>query len=110
MKIRKGDNVIVISGTDKGKSGKVVRAYPKMQKIIVEGVNVKKRHKKATRSDQHGQIVDKTMPIHVSNVQLVDPKTEKPTRVAYKDVTQPKAGKKGKKVRIAVKSGTQLAS
>lgn len=103
MKIRKGDNVIVIAGTDKGKTGKVVRAFPKMESVIVEGVNVKKRHKKATRSDQHGQIVEKTMPVHVSNVQLVDPKAEKPTRIGYKEV-------KGKKVRIALKSGTELAS
>ena len=103
MKIRTGDNVIVIAGTDKGKTGKVTRAFPKTETVIVEGVNIKKRHKKATRSDQHGQIVDKTMPIHVSNVELVDPKTNKPTRIAYKEV-------KGKKVRIAVKSGTELAS
>ena len=103
MKIRKGDNVIVISGKDKGISGKVLHAYPKASSVIVEGVNIKKRHRKPTKSGQHGQIIDKANPIHVSNVQFVDPKTSKPTRIRIEE-------KKGKKVRVAVKSGTELAS
>jgi large subunit ribosomal protein L24 len=103
MKIRKGDKVIVISGKDRGLSGKVLHAYPKTQSLIVEGVNLKKRHRKPTKSGQHGQIIDKANPIHISNVQLVDPKENKPTRVRYEE-------KKGKKVRVAVKSGTELAS
>ena len=103
MKIRKGDTVKVIAGKDKGKSGKVLRAYPKISSVIVEGVNIKKRHKRPTKSGQHGQIVDKTMPVHISNVQLLDPKTNKLTRIGHKDV-------KGKKVRVTVKNGTELVS
>lgn len=102
MKIRKGDNVKVIAGKDKGVTGKVLVAFPKTSQVIVEGVNIKKRHRRPTKSGQHGQIVDKANPIHVSNVQLIDPKGEKPTRVHYKEV-------KGKKVRMT-KSGTELTS
>lgn len=103
MKIRKGDKVIVIAGKDKGVSGKVLHAYPKTDTLIVEGVNVKKRHRRATKQGQNGQIIDKANPVHISNVQLIDPKENKPTRVRYED-------EKGKKVRVAVKSGTKLAS
>ncbi len=103
MKIRKGDKVIVIAGKDKGLVGKVLHAYPKIESLIVEGVNMKKRHRRPTKSGQHGQIIDKANPIHISNVQLVDPKENKPTRVRYEY-------KKGKKVRVAVKSKTELAS
>ena len=72
MKIKKGDTVKVISGKDRGKSGKVLRAFPKEDLVVVEGVNVKKRHQRATKTNQKGQIIDKTMPVHVSNVMLVD--------------------------------------
>jgi len=71
MKIKKGDNVKIISGKDKGKTGKVLRALPKVDQIIVEGVNVKKRHQRPTRSNQKGQILDKTMPIHISNAKKI---------------------------------------
>ena len=71
MKIRKGDNVIIIAGKDRGKTGKVLRALPKLDRVIVEGVNIKKRHQRPTKSNQKGQIVDKTLPVHVSNVMLV---------------------------------------
>jgi len=70
MKIKKGDNVIVIAGKDKGKIGKVLSTYPKDNKVVVEGVNVSKRHQKAKKSGTKGQIVDKTMPINVSNVMI----------------------------------------
>lgn len=70
MKIKKGDNVIVLNGKDKGKSGKVLLAIPKENKVLVEGVNVIKKHQKSKRSDQKGQILDKAMPIHVSNVKV----------------------------------------
>lgn len=103
MKIRKNDNVIVIAGKDKGITGKVLNALPKTSQIIVEGVNIKKRHRRPTKSGQQGQIIDKINPIHVSNVMLLDPKGNKPTRIGYKDV-------KGKKVRVAKGSGTELAS
>ncbi|MBL7045603.1 MAG: 50S ribosomal protein L24 [Parcubacteria group bacterium] len=101
MKIKKGDKVIVISGQDKGKSGKILRAFPKMDKVIVEGVNVKKSHQKATAKRQKGQIVERTMPVHVSNVMIEDPKTGKPTRIKAGSVD-------GVYTRVTKKSGTKL--
>jgi len=80
MKIRKEDTVKVISGKDRGKTGKVLRALPKESKVIVAGVNVIKVHKRPKKGGEKGQIVDKTMPVHVSNVMLIDPQTGKPTR------------------------------
>jgi large subunit ribosomal protein L24 len=71
MKIKKDDKVKIIAGKDKGKTGKVLRALPKLDQIIVEGVNIKKRHQKPTKSNQKGQILDKTMPIHVSNAKKI---------------------------------------
>jgi large subunit ribosomal protein L24 len=101
MNIKKGDTVKVIAGKDKDKIGKVVRALPKHDAVIVEGVNIKKRHQRPTKNNQKGQIIDKTMPVHVSNVQLMDPKTNKPTRIGKKLVD-------GKYVRVAKKSETIL--
>lgn len=101
MKIKKGDKVIVIAGKDKGKSGNVLRALPKDDKVIVEGVNVVKRHQKARRGGESGQIIDKTLPVHISNVALADPKTGKPTRIGIDR-------KDGKRVRVAKKSGTVI--
>lgn len=98
MKIRKGDSVIVLSGKDRGKSGKIIRAFPNAQKVLVEGVNIVKRHQRPTRSNQKGQIIDKAMPLHVSNVALRDPKSGKPTRAGYRI-------EGNKKVRVARKSG-----
>jgi large subunit ribosomal protein L24 len=101
MKIRKNDNVIVISGKDKGKTGKVVKAFPRENRILVSGVNLKKRHERPRKGGQKGQVTDKTMPIHVSNVMIVDPKTSKGSRVGLKIDG-------GKKVRVSKKSGTTL--
>ena len=70
MKIKKGDIVEIITGADRGKSGKVVLALPREDKIIVEGVNRRKHHQKPKRANQKGQVVEKAMPIHVSNVRL----------------------------------------
>lgn len=70
MKIKKNDNVIVIAGKDKGKSGKVVKAFPKLDMVLVEGVNVSKKHQRANKANSKGQIVEKPMPIHVSNVKI----------------------------------------
>lgn len=86
MKIRKGDNVIIVSGKDKGKTGKVTRAFPKEGSVIVAGANIKKRHRKPRKSGEKGQIVEKSLPIPVSNVMLVDPKSGKATRVGKKKV------------------------
>jgi large subunit ribosomal protein L24 len=100
-KIRKGDKVMVIAGAQKGSVGTVTRVFPEFSKVIVEGVNRVKRHMKPTPRQPEGGIIEKDRPIHVSNVALVDPSTDKPTRV--------KSGEQdGKKVRIAVKSGTVI--
>lgn len=101
MKIKKGDNVIVTTGKDKGKKGKVTVAFPREDKILIEGINVKKVHRRAQGEGKKGQIIEKTFPIHVSNVMLLDPKGDKRTRVGYKV-------EKGKKVRIAKKSGSTI--
>ncbi|MBO4480165.1 MAG: 50S ribosomal protein L24 [Alphaproteobacteria bacterium] len=100
MKIKKDDEVIVISGKYKGVKGKVLEARPSESRVVVAGVNRHKWHIKPTR-DEAGHIIDREAPIHVSNVALVDPKTKKPTRVGYKVAN-------GKKVRVAKKSGTEL--
>lgn len=101
MLIKKGDKVIVITGADKGKTGIVQRAYPKLDKVVVEGVNIKKKHRKPTQQNPEGSILEIYAPIHVSNVALIDPKTKKATRVGIKEV-------KGQKVRYAKKSGETI--
>ncbi|MDD7618942.1 MAG: 50S ribosomal protein L24 [Bacillales bacterium] len=100
MNIKKGDKVVVISGADKGKEGIVQRAYPKLNKVVVEGVNVRKKHKKPSQSVPEGSIVDIYAPLDASKVMVIDPKTKKPTRVYHKVVD-------GKKIRVA-KSGEAL--
>ena len=101
MKIKTKDNVIVITGKDKGKTGKVIRAIPKEDKVIVEGINIKKKHQRARSKGQKGQVVEFAAPIHVSNVKIEDPKTKEPSRVGYKIMN-------GKKIRIAKKSGMEV--
>lgn len=103
MHVRKGDNVIVISGKDKGKTGKVLEALPKKERVVVEGVNIIKKHQKPTQFNPEGGILETEGTIHVSNVQLLDPKTNEPTRVGFKVVD-------GKKVRVAKKSGEEIKS
>jgi large subunit ribosomal protein L24 len=85
MKIRKGDTVVVITGRDKGKSGDVLRVFPTENRVLVQGVNMVKRHTRPG-AGQAGGIVEKEGPIHASNVSLIDPKDRKPTRVGYKTV------------------------
>ena len=101
MNLLVGDKVIVISGSDKGKTGTIQKVYPKLNKVVVENVNVRKKHRKPTQANPEGSIVEIYAPIDASNVMLVDPKTKKPTRIGHKEV-------KGKKVRYAKKSGTVL--
>ncbi|MGI6644585.1 MAG: 50S ribosomal protein L24 [Bacilli bacterium] len=98
MIIRKGDKVVVITGRDKGKEGIVQKVHPKLEKVVVEGVNIRKKHRKPTQQNPEGSIIEVYAPIHVSNVALIDPKTKKPTRVGYRI-------EKGKKVRYAKRSG-----
>ena len=97
-KIKKGDKVVVLSGKDKGKHGEVVLSMPKDGKVVVSGVNIATRHKKATQQNPQGGLERREAPLHISKVALDDPKTGKPTRVRFET-------KDGKKVRVAVKSG-----
>lgn len=103
MKIKKGDTVIVTAGKDRGKEGKVLRAFPKKEVVLVEGVNVVARHQKSRRRGQQGQVITKPMPFSASNVSIKDAKTGKPSRIGYT-----KEGENGKKVRISKKSGVAL--
>jgi len=99
MKIKKGDHVVVTAGKDKGATGTVIAAYPDKNKVLVQGVNMIKINKKVTnqgvRGAKEGGITTQEAPIHVSNVQLVDPETKKATRVGYS------VNEDGKKVRVS---------
>jgi large subunit ribosomal protein L24 len=102
LHVTKGDTVRVVRGDDKGKEGKVLRVYTKTGRIVVEGVNIVKRHRKARRAEEQSGIVDFPAPIHSSNVMLLDPKSGEPTR------TRKKIDDDGTKERIAVKSGDAI--
>ncbi len=102
MKIIKGDRVVVLSGKDRGAEGVVERAIPEKGTVIVEGINVAKKHQAPTRQDQQGGIIDKAMPLDVSNVAVVSPKDGKATRVGYKLLED------GTKVRICKRTGAEL--
>jgi large subunit ribosomal protein L24 len=103
LKIRKGDRVRVLTGKDRGKEGEVMRAIPAQRKLIVEGVNVAKKHQGPTRSTQQGGIIDRDMPLPVANVALVCPACGEPTRVGYK------FDDSGQKVRVCKKCGGEIA-
>jgi large subunit ribosomal protein L24 len=99
MNLKKGDHVVVLKGKDRGKDGVIMRVLPKEGKVIVEGVNVVKKHQKATRATMQAGIIDKDMPIDASNVAILS--KGKPSRVGYRV-------EDGKKVRVAVKTGEVL--
>ena len=101
MFVKKGDKVKIITGKDKGKEGVVLTAFPKNDRVIVEGVNMVKKHQKPSATAPQGGIVEQEASIHVSNVMVVDPSTNEPTRVGYKVVD-------GKKVRVSKKTGEVL--
>ena len=101
MNLVKGDTVIVIAGRDKGKTGVIQKVIPESNRVVVENVNLRKKHKKPTQQNPDGGILEIYAPIDASNVMLLDPKTKKPTRIGHKVI-------KGKKVRVAKKSGTVL--
>lgn len=101
MKIRKGDQVKILSGKDRGKQGKVLRCLPKSDKIVVEGVNMAKRHKKSKKRGQKGERISLPAPINVSNAQLMCPKCGKPSRIGYKSI-------EGGKTRYCVKCSNEL--
>jgi len=92
---------MVITGKDKGKTGIVLAAFPKKDRVLVEGINIVKKHSKPSQVNPQGGIISQEAPIHVSNVMLLDPKSNEPTRVGFKTVD-------GKKVRVAKKSGETL--
>jgi large subunit ribosomal protein L24 len=100
MKIRKNDMVMIIAGKDKGKSGRVIRVIPDKDQVVVEQANLVKKHQRPTQANPTGGIVDVEAPLHVSNVQLLDGKTGKGTRVKIQ------TGSDGEKVRVASGSGT----
>lgn len=104
MMIKTGDTVAVIAGKDRGSTGKVLSMHPNEERVVVEGVNVVKRHRRAANRGEKGQIIEKTLPVHISNVQLIDPKTNKPTRVG---ITRKQDGTK---VRISKKSGQEIGN
>ena len=102
MFVKTGDKVKVIAGKDKGKEGVVVKTIAAKDRVVVESVNIVKKHQKPNNQYPQGGIVELEAPIHVSNVQLLDPSTNEPTKIGYKV-------EDGKKVRFAKKSGTTLA-
>lgn len=103
-RLQKGDDVVVISGKDKGKTGKVLRFFGEENRVLVEGVNLVKRHTRPNPRMQQGGILEREQPIAASNVMLVDPSTGKGTRIRVK------SDDKGNKTRVAAKSGTEIPS
>lgn len=99
MKLKKGDKVIVIAGKEKGKTASIVRVLPKKNLVVLDNLNLVKRHRKPSAQSRTGQIIEKPMPLHASNVMLVDPKSGKPTRIKISRNEQ------GERSRLAVKSG-----
>lgn len=104
LHVRRGDNVIVIAGKDKGREGEVIKVFPEDQRVLVRGVNVVKRHTRPSAANPNGGIVAKESSIHVSNVMHVDPDSGKPTRIGHNIL------KDGTKVRVAKRSGSTIES
>ncbi|PIP25101.1 MAG: 50S ribosomal protein L24 [Candidatus Nealsonbacteria bacterium CG23_combo_of_CG06-09_8_20_14_all_36_12] len=100
MKIRKNDLVLIISGKDRGKKGKILTAFPKERKVVVEGINLRKKHRRPRRAGEKGQIIQLPSSLNVSNVKLICPKCGKATRISYKVV-------EGKKFRICKNCGQE---
>ncbi len=115
MKLKKGDNILVISGKDKGRSAKILKSFPKEMKILVEGMNLKSKHVRPKKQGEKGQVVKISLPIDASNVKLLCPKCKKPVRIGYKIVpTESRIldnkaiGKNGKKFRICKKCKSEV--
>ena len=108
MKLKKEDKIIVISGNFKGKTGKILKVFPKKNRIIIEGVNLRKRHTKASQQNPQGGIIEKESSIDASNVMILDPKSNEPTKIGKKIIIDEKTGKK-RSVRISRISGEMLA-
>jgi large subunit ribosomal protein L24 len=107
VRIKKNDNVIVIAGNSRGKTGKVLKVFPKANRVIIEGVNIVKRHSRPTQKNPKGGIVKKEAPIHLSNVMLLDPKLNEKTRIGSRIILDDKTNKK-KIVRVGIKSGEMI--
>ena len=101
MKIKKGDQVLIISGKDRGRKGKVLSAFPSEQKIMVEAVNIRKKHVRPKKQGEKGQIVKTPAPISISNIKLICPKCKKATRIGYKLEGE-------KKYRVCKKCGQEI--
>lgn len=108
MKLKKEDNVIVISGNFKGKTGKILKVFPKKNRVIIEGVNLRKKHTKASQQNPQGGIIEKEAPIDASNIMILDPKSNEATKIGKKIIIDEKTGKK-KSVRVSRVSGEMLA-
>ena len=107
MKIRKNDTVMIVAGNDRGRTGKVLKVYPKTSRVIVEGINLRKRHTKPNSKNPQGGILEKEAPIHSSNVMILDPKSNEPTRIGARIILDEKTGKK-KIARVSKSSGEML--
>lgn len=101
MKIKKGDKVQIMAGKDRGKQGEVLHVLPMSEKVIIKGANIMKRHVRARREGEKGERIEKEAPVHVSNVMLVCPHTNKPTRVGYKI-------EGGEKIRMSKRAGKAI--
>lgn len=108
MKIHKNDNVKVVTGNSKGKTGKVLKVFPKNNRVIIEGVNLRKRHTKPSQRNPQGGIIEKEMPIDASNVMIMDAKSNKASRIGSQIILDEKTGKK-KSVRVVKTSGEMLS-
>ena len=107
MKITKNDNVMIIAGNDRGKTGKVLKVFPKKNRVIVEGINIRKRHTKPSQTNPQGGILEKEAPINASNAMILDPKSNEPTRIGAQIILDEKTGKK-KRARISKISGEMI--
>jgi large subunit ribosomal protein L24 len=107
MKIKKNDMVMVISGNDRGKTGKVLKVFPKNNRVIIEGINIRKRHTKPSQKNPQGGILEKEASINASNVMMLDPKSNEPTRLGAQIILDEKSGKK-KRARVSKLSGEMI--
>ncbi len=113
MKIKKDDQVLIVKGKDRGKKGKVLRSFPERKKVLIEGINIKKVHKRPKKTGEKGQIIEVSSPIYVSNLKLICPKCGKPVRIGYNVVRlntkeQKTEAKQRTKVRICKKCGAEI--
>lgn len=108
MKIHKGDNIIMISGKDKGKQGKVIRVLPAEGKAVVENINLKKKHQKSKTGGKKGEKIETPRPVSISSVMLICKNCGKPVRTGYKILAGPPGSEVNKKIRICKKCGLEL--